>query len=404
MNRAESERLAALLENHGFISASRAEDASLVLINSCVVRQSAENRVVNQLMRLRHLKKSRPEIKIALTGCFVSSNLAEMHRKYPFVDYIFPAGSKPTFEDMADVSRYSLPKQAAISSGITIIQGCDNFCSYCIVPYRRGREKSRPVAEIEEEACNLVEGGARELILLGQNVDSYGHDLAEKPDLAMLLERINKIEGLERIRFLTNHPKDMSPGLVRAIARLEKVCKQLNLPVQSGDGEILKKMNRGYTLEHYRELLGQLRREVSGIAITTDIIVGFPGETPEQFGNTLQFLEEARFDAVHVAMYSPRPETLAFRKYADDVDPAEKARRRKLIEEVQGKIVGEINCRLVGQTFKVLVEGRKKGKWYGRSQSDKLVFFEHPDDQSGRLVPVKIEHSSPWFLRGSLIK
>lgn len=402
MNRAESERLAALLENHGYNSTDSEQDADLIIINSCVVRESAENRVVNKLMRLKHLKTTHPGKKITLTGCFVTSDLVDMRRRYPFVDYLFMAGFKPTFGDLVDINSYFLPRPAAISSGITIIQGCNNFCSYCIVPYRRGREKSRPIDEIEKEARYLVDGGARELVLLGQNVDSYGHDLEEKSDLADLLERINNIENLERIRFLTNHPKDMSMRLIQAMAKLEKVCKQLNLPVQSGDDDILQKMERGYTLEHYRKLLNELRRGVSDVAITTDIIVGFPGESAEQFNNTLKFLEEARFDFVHAAMYSPRPQTLASRQYVDDVPLAEKVQRRRLVEEVQGKIAEEVNSNLVGLTVEVLVEGRKKGRWYGRSQSDKLVFFEHSDNWLGKLAPVKIEHSSPWFLRGSL--
>lgn len=402
MNRAESERLEALLENHGYTSAAKAEDADLVVVNSCVVRQSAENRVTNKLMRLKHLKKTRPELKIALTGCFVHSDIAKMGKLYPFVDYFFAAGSRPTFTDLVDVESYSLPRPAAISSALTIIQGCDNFCSYCIVPYRRGREQSRPVADIEAEARYLVAGGAHELVLLGQNVDSYGHDLPGQPDLADLLERINYIDGLYRIRFLTNHPKDMSERLISAMASLDKVCQQLNLPVQSGDDDILEKMKRGYNLAHYRNLLAGLRSGVPGVAITTDIIVGFPGESREQFNNTLKFLEEARFDAVHVAVYSPRSQTLASRIYTDDVDSSEKDRRRKLVEEVQSSISAEINSRLVGQTVEVLVEGRKRGKWYGRTRTDKLVFFQHPGNWLGRQVPVKIEHSSPWFLKGSI--
>ncbi|MDD2252325.1 MAG: tRNA (N6-isopentenyl adenosine(37)-C2)-methylthiotransferase MiaB [Dehalococcoidales bacterium] len=402
MNRAESERLEALLENHGYTGVAKAEDAGLVIVNSCVVRQSAENRVINKLMRLRYLKRSHPGLKIALTGCFVTSDIAQMRKKYPFVDYFFTAGSSPTFTDLVDVESYSLPRPAAISSGLTIIQGCDNFCSYCIVPYRRGREQSRQVADIESEARYLVEGGARELVLLGQNVDSYGHDLPDKADLASLLEHINCIDGLYRIRFLTNHPKDMSERLINSMASLDKVCQQLNLPVQSGDDDILQRMKRGYNLAHYRKLLEGLRSGVPGVAITTDIIVGFPGESREQFDNTLKFLEEARFDAVHVAAYSPRPQTLASLVYTDDIDPSEKDRRRKLIEEAQSRISAEINSGLVGQTVEVLVEGRKKGKWYGRSRTDKLVFFEHPGNWLGRQVPVKIEHSSPWFLKGSI--
>jgi len=402
MNHAETERLAALLESHGYKNTPTAGEADLIVLNTCVVRESAENRVVNKLMRLRHLKKSHPQIKIALTGCFVTSDPLEMRHKYPFVDYFFQAGGAPTFSDLADTSKTVLPRPAAVSSAVTIIQGCDNFCSYCIVPFRRGREKSRPVTEIVEEARYLVEGGAREIVLLGQNVDSYGHDLEGSPDLACLLEKINEIEGLSRIRFLTNHPKDMNTRLIEAVAGLEKVCKQLNLPVQSGDDEILEKMRRGYNLSDYRNLLSKIRNGIEGVAITTDIIIGFPGETAEQFDNTLKFIREARFDAVHLAVYSPRPQTLASRKYPDDVLPEEKERRRKLIEETQEQIAAEINSALYGQSVEVLVEGRKKGRWFGRTKSDKLVFFTHSDNWLGKLALVKIDKTSPWFLRGSL--
>ncbi len=402
MNHVETDRLSALLESHGYKHTTIAEQADLIVLNTCVVRDSAQNRVENKLMRLKHLKTAQPEIKIALTGCFVTDDLLEMRHRYPFIDYFFQAGSQPTFDDLADVTKYVLPYPAAISSGITIIQGCDNFCSYCVVPYRRGREKSRPIVEIVQEAQCLVDGGARELVLLGQNVDSYGHDLEGKPDLADLLVQIDKIEGVKRIRFLTNHPKDMSSKLIRTIARLEKVCKQLNLPVQSGDNDILQRMNRGYTLQHYYNLLSEIRSGVADVAISTDIIVGFPGEANEQFENTLRFLEKARFDTVHVAMYSPRPQTKASREYVDDVLPEEKERRRKLVEEMQASIATEINSTFIGQTVEVLVEGRKRGKWHGRTQSDKIVFFEHPDNWLGHLVLVRVEYSSPWFLRGSL--
>lgn len=402
MNRAESERLSAMMEQRGYESAGTPEQADFVLLNSCVVRASAENRVVNKLAYLGHLKKSSPEKVIALTGCFVSDDTAALRKRFPFVNYFFPAGGTPCFDEAPATPGGCLPARARISSLVPIIQGCDNFCSYCIVPYRRGREVSRPVADIVAEAKSLVERGAREIILLGQNVDSYGHDLAGRPDLASLLEKLNRLEGLERIRFLTNHPKDMSSRLIQAMASLNKVCEQLNLPVQAGSDEILAAMGRGYNLARYLELVSRLRAAVPGVAITTDIIVGFPGEDAALFEKTLKFLENTRFDAVHVAVYSPRPGTRAARELADDVPAAEKAGRLRQVETLQARIALESNQQLAGRRLEVLAEGRKKGKWYGRSRTDKLVFFEHAGNWLGKLARVKIEHAGSWSLAGSI--
>ncbi len=402
MNQAESERLEALLESRGYLPVPGTEEADLIIINSCVVRRSAENRALNKLMLLRHLKKKCPEKKVALTGCLVSDDLEALKQQYPFVDHFFKAGEKFCFEGITDSDPGELPAQASVSSPVTIIQGCNNYCTYCIVPYRRGREKSRPPAEIAREAETLVVRGAREIVLLGQNVDSYGQDLPEKPDLANLLEMLNGINGLWRIRFLTSHPKDMSLRLIEAIASLDKVCEKVNLPVQAGDDEILAAMGRGYTAEQYITLVESLRKAVPEIALTTDVIVGFPGEDERRFNNTLRLLRRIRFDGVHAAMYSPRPETLAAKKFVDDVSKDEKKRRVKLVEEMQAEIAGVINARLAGQKQEVLVEGRKKGRWYGRSRSDKLVFFEHSGNWSGRLAPVTIENTSPWSLKGRI--
>ena len=244
MNKAESERLGSLFEQIGYQPAASAEDADLILLNSCVIRQSAENKVVSKIGALKSLKKNNPAVKIALTGCLVDSHIDKLQKRFPIVDYFFAAGEMPPWIDKC-LTANIIPLKPSVSTFINIIQGCNNFCSYCIVPYRRGREKSRPVDDIVSEAKTLVERGAKEIILVGQNVDSYGHDLPDKPDLAALLGEINKIDGLKRLRFLTNHPKDMSDRLIDAIANLDKVCEEINLPVQAGDDEILKTMRRG---------------------------------------------------------------------------------------------------------------------------------------------------------------
>jgi tRNA-2-methylthio-N6-dimethylallyladenosine synthase len=401
MNKAESERLAGYLCHLGYQPADRIEAADLIIINSCVVRQSAENRVINKLHALRIIKKSRPQVKIALTGCIVGSDNAQLQKVFPYIDYFSRAGELPGWLGEYDLEKM-LPRNPQMATFVPIIQGCDNFCSYCIVPYRRGRERSRPLEEIVCEVKGLVGRGVKEVTLLGQNVDSYGHDLPDKPDLADLLYTLNSIEGLLRIRFLTNHPKDMKPKLIQAVADLDKVCEQINLPVQSGDNEILKAMRRGYTVEHYRDLVSAIRSAVPDIALTTDVIVGFPGETDQQFQNTYDLLADLRFDAVHVAAYSPRSGTLAAREMEDNVPPEEKKRRLASIEHLQEKISGEINAGLQGRIVEVLVEGREKGKWTGRTRSDKPVFFRSTGDHTSQLVNIRILRTSPWSLTGDL--
>lgn len=256
--------------------------------------------------------------------------------------------------------------------------------------------------EILCEGERLAACGVKEVTLLGQNVDSYGHDLPQKPDLADLLSQLNQIAGLARIRFLTSHPKDMSERLIEAMAHLEKVCEHLSLPLQAGDDDILRAMRRGYTVEHYRELIGNIRCVLPHVALSTDVIVGFPGESEEQFQRTYDLLSELRFDTVHVAAYSPRPGTIASRKFEDDVPAAEKRRRREMVESLQEAIATEINRKLLGQTVEILVEGRKKGKWQGRTRTNKLVFFSDEADPLGELVKVKVGKTSPWSLQGRL--
>jgi len=399
MNRAESERLEARFASHGYSPAACAEETDIIVVNSCVVRQHAEDKVVNKLYNLKTLKRDRPGLRIALTGCFVGQEVGELRKRFPYVDDFLKPGEIPDWLQKEDGSTV-LSRSTAVTAFVPIIQGCDNFCTYCIVPYRRGHEVSRSVAEIVCEVSELVRRGVKEVTLVGQNVDSYGHDLPGKPALASLLEELNYVDGLLRLRFLTNHPKDMSPRLIRSIARLNKVCRQINLPVQAGDDTILAAMHRGYTAVEYRELVERLRSVMPDIAITTDVIVGFPGESEEQFRQTYTLLAELKFDAVHVAAYSPRPGTLAARQYSDDVPAEIKKARLDAIEQLQGKIAAEINARMLGQTVEVLVEGQNKGRWQGRTRSDKIVFFAGGNDLIGKQVMVTIEKTSPWSLQG----
>ncbi len=401
MNKAESERLCNLFEQLGFQQTNIAEEADTIVLNSCVVRQSAENRVINKLNALKYLKKDRADITLAVTGCIVDSNTSRLKESFPQVDHFFKPGELPQWLDKPFIST-SLSRIYSPCVYVPIIQGCNNFCSYCIVPYRRGREISRTMADIIAEVKELVSHGVKEVTLLGQNVDSYGHDLQEKPDLADLLEELNEIDGLLRIRFLTNHPKDMSTKLIEKIAGLEKVCEQLSLPVQAGSDEILKAMRRGYTVRDYCNLVAEIRKKIPGVALSTDVIVGFPSETEEQFQQTYDLLSELRFDTIHIAAYSPRTGTAAERELEDDVPAIEKKRRLNKLEQLQEGIATEINAGLLGNTVEVLVEKKTKGKWQGRTRTDKLVFFSDTGDYTGKLVKIKIDKTSPWSLQGKI--
>ena len=400
MNKAESERLGSSFEQLGYQATATAEAADLVVLNSCVVRQHAENRVVNKLNALKSLKRSRPSSTLAVTGCLVNSDVDQLKKRFPYVDHFFKPGDYPDW--LGKQNKPVLPQHPSLATFVPIIQGCNNFCSFCIVPYRRGRERSRPVEEIVKEVKKLVHRGAKEVTLLGQNVASYGHDLPEKPDLADLLDELNAIDGLARIRFLTNHPKDMTPKLVEAVAHLDKACEQISVAVQSGSNEILKAMRRGYIVEYYRQLITQIRNKIPGVALSTDVIVGFPSESISQFQQTFNLLSELKFDTVHVAAYSPRPETIASRKLEDNISSEEKRKRLYQIEQLQERIAAEINAQLLGTTVEVLVEAKKNNKWQGRTRTGKLVFFDNNNDCLGQLVKVKVEKTSPWALQGKI--
>ena len=401
MNKAETERLDSFFKGQGYQSTKSADKADIIVLNSCVVRQNAENRIINKLKNFKPLKKTSPGITLAVTGCLVDSDIEQLVKTFPYVDHFFKPGEPPPWLDGID-SRHFTPLQPSPSTFVPIIQGCDNFCSYCIVPYRRGRENSRPLDEIVCEVKELIRRGVKEIILLGQNVDSYGHDLPDKPELADLLEELNTIEGLARIRFLTNHPKDMNQRLIDSIANIDKVCEHIHIPLQSGDNDILKAMRRGYTAERYCELIKEIRYKIPNVALSTDVIVGFPSESKSQFQHTFDLLSEIRFDTVHIAAYSPRLGTIAARELDDNVPVNEKMERFNKIERLQRRIAAEINDELLGKTVEVLVENKEKDKWKGRTRSDKLVFFHKNSDYLGQIVKIRIEKASPWSLQGKI--
>ena len=402
MNDADSRHAAEELQRLGYLPTSRAEEADVVLLNTCVVRQKAEDKCYGRLSSLKPLKERNPGATIAVMGCLVAPETRrDLERRFPYVDLWLPPSEVKGLLEFLEEAGEPVPFTYPVSAYVPIIEGCDQYCTYCIVRLRRGRERSRPREEILEEVRCLVERGVREVTLVGQIVDSYGHDLPGQPTLADLLGEVHEVEGLWRIRFLTSHPNFMSDPLVEAVASLPKVCEHIELPVQAGDDRVLKRMGRRYTVSQYRRLLAKIRARIPDVSLATDVIVGFPGETEEEFGGTYRLLEEERFDVVHVAAYSPRPGTPAAR-LPDDLPPEEKERRRRALEELQANIAEEINQALLGETLEILVEERRKGKWKGRTRTNKLVFFPDDNDWRGKLAPVQITWAGPWSMQGSL--
>ena len=411
MNQADSQRLASALEQLGLHSVDRPHDADVIVLNSCVVRQSAEDKVVGNLTSMKPLKTQRPDRVLALMGCKVGAKTDDLAKQFPYVDvFMRPQQYGPLLDlvgqqlgvDWEGCVGSLAATHPDVTCYVPIIHGCDLMCTFCIIPYRRGRQVSRPLPEVVQEVELLVRRGVKEVTVLGQTVDAYGHDLPEQPDLADLLARLNDITGLARIRFLTSHPSYMSQRIIQAVADLPKVCEHINLPVQAGDDQVLERMRRPYTQGQYRELVHQIRETIPGVSLSTDMIVGFPGETEAQYQHSLEMISDLRFDKVHGAAYSTRPGTVAFRTMEDDVPQHEKARRLKELELVQEKILRDKNDTLIGQQVEVLLEGQKKGKWQGRTRSDKLVFIPDSGAGMGSLVDVLIEKASPWSLQGAV--
>ena len=412
MNVADSEKLAAGFSRLGMESATEAAGADIVVINTCSVRQHAEDRAYSQLGRVRLIKEERPDLKIAVMGCMVGQRTRDLEKRFPFVDvFARPQQFEPIMElvegPTEDLGGEFWPSTFAVPDGPTayvpVVHGCDKFCTYCIVPLRRGRERSRPVDEIVREVAYLATNDVREVTLLGQTVEAYGHDLADQPDLGDLMRELSAIERLARIRFLTSYPKDMTPRILEAVAELPKVMECFSLPVQSGSDAVLESMRRGYTKAEYLEKVAEVRALMPDAGITTDVIVGYPGETEADFEETLELVEDLRFDKVHTAAYSPRPGTLAYRKMPDDVPPDVKAERLQRLNAAEERISHEINATLLGTTQAILIEGvSKKRQHYGRTRTGKLVHLDAPA-RTGALVDVHIDHAGPFALRGSAV-
>jgi tRNA-2-methylthio-N6-dimethylallyladenosine synthase len=413
MNKADSERLTSGLEQMGMAACEDAEEADVVVLNTCVVRQSAEDTATGMLSRLRPVMEQHPDRVLAVMGCMVGPRDEELRRRFPQVDvWARPQQFDPIFVEVGGALGIDpegcvgslVPAAPSVTSYVPIIHGCDKFCTFCIIPYRRGREVSRPITEVVHELALLVGRGVKEVTLLGQNVDSYGHDLEPSQDLADLLYAVHDVEGLERIRFLTSHPSDMSTRIIRAVADLPKVCENVNLPFQAGDDEVLERMRRGYTRGEYLEKIDEIRELLPEASLTTDLIVGFSDESDEAFERTLDVLEEVRFDKVHSAMYSVRPGTIAERKLPDTVTREEKKRRLHLVQEVQERIQTEINAGLAGGEFDVLVDSDRQGRASGRTRTDKLVYIAGNQPAPGDTVRAKITETSPWSLQGAVVQ
>lgn len=426
MNERDSEVLAGMLEKMGYQQTSELEQADLILLNTCCVREKAENKVLSYLGELKDLKSRNPELIIGVCGCMVQQKgMAEtIRRSAPHVELLFGTHNIHQLPDLIENILASREPQISIweSEGqvlenlpsqrefpfkalVNITYGCNNFCTYCIVPYVRGRERSRLPEHILEEIKNLVADGVVEVMLLGQNVNSYGKDLENiKIDFADLLEQVNQIEGLKRIRYMTSHPRDFNDKLIQTIAKCEKVCKHFHLPVQAGSNKILQKMNRGYTREQYLQLVEQIRKYHPDAVITTDIIVGFPGETEEDFQQTLDLVEKVRFDGAFTFIYSPRTGTPAAR-FKEQIDSEVKKERIQRLNDLVNKIGKEINEKYLNKTVEVLVEGTSKTNaemLSGKTEGNKTVIFPGDSSLTGKFVEVVIEEPQTWILKGKI--
>ncbi|MBZ0275653.1 MAG: tRNA (N6-isopentenyl adenosine(37)-C2)-methylthiotransferase MiaB [Anaerolineae bacterium] len=432
MNVSDSQRLASELERMGHRAALQPDEADIFVINTCVVRQSAEDRAYGRLMELQTVKQQQPDKIIGVMGCLVGvRDPLALRRKLPFVDVFMPPSEPSPMVDFLldrDMEADILEQEAAarqrrdalqdgelllpeheqgtlISAHVPVVYGCSHACSFCIIPFQRGVERSRSVGEIVAHVRSLARQGVKEITLLGQIVDRYGKDIPDGPDLADLLRIVHSVAeetGLERIRFLTSHPNWMTDKLLDTVNELPRVMPHIEVPVQAGDNEVLRRMKRGYTTSDYRRLIDNIRARIPDVAINTDIIVGFPGETEAQFQQTYNLLAELKLDKVHLARYSPRPHTVSARTLPDDVPEEEKKRRHQAIDELQAEIVSEINRRSLGQKVSVLVEELHKGKWRGRTPQNKLMFFEDAADWRGKLVELEITWTGPWSMQGRL--
>lgn len=426
MNEHDSEVLAGILEDMGYRRADGPAQADVILLNTCCVRESAEQRVLGELGRLKRHRSGKGDPLLGVCGCMVMQNdsLEKIRKRAPHVDFVLGTDQMhrlPEFIERASGSRQmlveredgggmlptDLPRRRVqgVRAWVPIIYGCDNYCTYCIVPYVRGREISRPAGEIRREVELLAEDGVREITLLGQNVNSYGKDLDGVVDFGKLLSGLDPIEEIRRIRYTTSHPRDFDLELVDRIAGLDRVCEHFHLPVQSGSDRILDRMNRGYTRDQYLDLVHHIREVIPGASVTTDVIVGFPGETEEDFQDTYELFREARYDSAFSFLYSPRTGTQAA-SYGDQVPDEVKKDRLNRLNELQGSISLERNGRMLDTEVTLLIEGpspRDPAVLRGRTRTNKLVLVPGSKDHTDRFVRTRIIRAEPYQLRGEML-
>lgn len=414
MNVHDSERIAGVLSQEGYSPAESRKDADFIIFNTCSVRQKAEQKFFSELGRIKSLKKRNPGLKIAVAGCIARQQGKKIMQRSPHVDFVFgpqnihkvndflhgdPACTAN--EDNPEIALTDLPvlRNSEGRAWVTVMYGCDNFCSYCIVPYTRGRERSRPSENIISEIKGIAGQGVKEVTLLGQNVNSYSSNV----DFPDLLKEVNAVEGIERIRFVTSHPKDFSGKLMQAMAELEKVCEHMHLPLQSGSNRVLSRMDRGYSYDDYRMKIDRLRDIIPEIAITSDIIAGFPGETDDDHKDTVKALNEIGFDGIFAFKYSPRPGTKAA-LMEDGLEDIIKSERLAEILEVQDRITGRINKGYENTVQEILVEGVSvtgAAALTGRTRTNKIVNFSGITCDKNSIVNVRIAESKKYSLRGA---
>jgi tRNA-2-methylthio-N6-dimethylallyladenosine synthase len=420
MNEYDSERVAGLLKTHRYELTDRPDDADLILLNTCSIREKAEDKVFSQLGALRHLKRARPDLVIGVMGCMAQLQQGKIQERAPYVDLVFgspaiarvgelvarvKAGRRPVLEtgEGALVKITATPETGRLKAFVTVMEGCEKHCTFCVVPTTRGRERSHSPESIVEEIRGLAAAGCKEVTLLGQTVNAYGRDLNPPTDLACLLERVDAIDGIERIRFTTSNPYNLTSRLIRAIRDVPKVVEYLHLPLQSGSDRVLARMNRGYTRARYLELIAEVRETVPDIALSTDLIVGFPGETEDDFEATVEMVTRVAYDNVFAFRYSRRPGTPAA-VMPDQVPEETKARRNTATLQSAGKVAAERSARLVGRVMPILVDGtskRDRGEAAGRTRCNRVVNFEtRGRDLFGQVVAVRITEALPHSLRG----
>lgn len=425
MNKYDSEKMAGVLGEFDYSLTNTVDKADVIILNTCSVRDKAEQKVFSKLGRLKKQKNKNPELIIGVGGCIGQISSETILKRTPYVDLVFGTmnihrlpilidkvleGNGPVSEVYSEADQYfddyRLSRESNIQAWMSIMHGCDNYCSYCVVPYTRGREVSRTSSDILSEIKMLAHEGYKEVTLLGQNVNSYGKNNNEELTFSGLLEKACAIPGIERIRFITSHPKDFSNELIEVIRDFDKVCEQIHLPVQSGSNKILSLMNRKYSVEEYLENIKKLKLAVPDVALSTDIIVGFPGETERDFEDTIDLIKKVEFDNIFLFKFSPRPGTSAA-QLSIQIDGKTKQKRFETLLNLQKSITLKANMKLEGKTEEVLVEGKSKNnsdKFTGRTLSNKIVNFRGSDDLIGKIVPVKVIRAGLYSLDGEIIK